>query len=628
MARNASAPRARLVRLVLCLSLLAQPMLAGLSNASAGNSASKVAPPVGKNVSARQEAEADDLPDLDEARRRPRHEPRAIPPIPSRRRRCPPHNKRCNDDIDGRALPASTPATPKKSAQADGGGAGFIASAAGLAFLTLLTAALDGGRPAVDVPLLDFYSGGSYSVSDSAPASPLSEPNYAAAAAPAPFIQAQPTPQPLVTNTSLGAMRSDAPGWTGFQMTTGSQPLTLTALGRLCSPGNSLLHELRVVRASDNVLLAATSVSMSGCAVNQFKYEDLPTPVTLSANTSYVVVSYEVGGDLFYDWTGQWLTTTSVAAVNGAIYTTNGGQTWSLATGNGNSYVPVDFKYQTSEQALGTGLTARYYDNLDFTAYKMTRVDPTIIFDWGPNPPSTSMDADQFSVRWSGMVAPRYSQTYTFYATTDDGVRLWVDGQLIIDKWVDQGPTTWSAQLPLDAGRRYDIRMEFYENFGGAQARLEWQSVSQAREVIPQSRLYPCWKSVADFVKEFFQAALARQPSAAELQDWSGRLAQAQGESQLIEQARALGVALFDLSPSSAYTARNRGDGDFVADLYRGFLQRDPDQSGWNFWLGEVQNHDRATVREAFAQSPEFREKVKRLWDTSAAAVRERGHGL
>lgn len=734
-------------------------------------------------MAARQEAEAEGLPDLDEARSRPQHEPRAIPPIPSRRRRCPPHNRRCNDDIDGRALPASTPAPPGKSAQADDG-AGLIASAAGPTFLTLLTAALGDARPAVDVPLLDFYSGGSYSVSDSAPASPLSEPAGYAAAPALPFVQAQPTPQPFVTNTSLGAMRSDAPGWAGFQITTGSQPLTLTALGRLCSPGNSLLHELHVVRASDNVVMAATGVSMSGCAVNQFKYEDLPTPVTLSANTayvvvsyepggdlfhdwtnswltttadatingavytinggqtwslatgngnsyvpvdfkytpglpsvgfvtgrtsgamradspgwagfkmttasqpvtvtslgrlclpnnslshelkivrvsdnvtlaattvpmsgctsgqfkyaqlassatlaantSYVVVSYEVGGDLFYDWTGQWLTTSSVATVNGAIYTINGGQTWSLATGSGNSYVPVDFKYQTSEQALGTGLTAKYYDNLDFTTYKFTRVDPTINIDWGANPPSGSMGADQFSVRWAGMVAPRYSQTYTFYATTDDGVRVWVDGQLIIDKWVDQGPTTWSAQLPLDAGRQYDIRMEFYDNFGGAQARLEWQSASQAREVIPQSRLYPCWKNVADFVKEFFQAALARQPSSAELQDWSGKLAQAQGEAQLIEEARLLGIALFDLSPSSAYTARGRSDGDFVADLYRGFLQRDPDQSGWNFWLGQLQSQGRANIREAFAQSPEFREKVIRLCDTSAAADVNAGTG-
>src|SRR5687768_15977296 len=236
------------------------------------------------------------------------------------------------------------------------------------------------------------------------------------------------------------------------------------------------------------------------------------------------------------------------------------------------------------------------------------------------------MGADQFSVRWSGMVSPRYTQAYTFYTTTDDGVRLWVDGQLLIDKWVDQGPTQWSGQVALQAGRLYDIRMEFYENGGGAQAKLEWQSASQAREVVPQSRLYGCWKAVEEFVREFYQAALARQPSQAEMSDWSSRLAQAQGETQLVEEARALGVALFDLSPGSAYAARGRSNADFVADLYRGYLQRDPDQDGWSYWLGRV-GEGRGNIREAFAQSSEFAEKVRRLCGVSAGADANAGTG-
>ncbi|MDT7778452.1 MAG: hypothetical protein QOC99_964, partial [Acidobacteriota bacterium] len=501
--------------------------------------------------------------------------PHTVPPVPSTRRRCPPHNRRCNGDESNAPRPDATPApTPRGSRAEHAGESGsVIARFAGQSLLTLVSAALNGGGLASDAPLLDFYAGDAYSVSDSEPESPLSAPADYTASPALPFVQTQETPQPFVTGMSLGAMRSDSPGWTGFQMTTGAQPLTLTALGRLCSPNNSLLHELRVVRASDNVLLATTSVSMSGCMVNQFKYEDLPTPVTLAAYTAYVMVSYEAGGDLFHDWTNSWLTTTSAATINGAIYTINGGQTWSLATGNGNSYVPVDFKYQTDEQGLGTGLTAKYYDNIDFTSYKFTRTDPTVNFDWGNGTPSASMGADQFSVRWTGMVVPRYSQTYTFYTTSDDGVRLWVDGQLVIDKWIDQGPTTWSGQVALQAGRQYDIRVEFYENFGGAQVKLEWQSASQAREVVPQSRLYGCWKEIDRFVKDFFQAALARQPNAAELRDWTGRLAQAQGETQLIEEARVLGISLFNItSPSSAYNTRNRSDGDFVTDLYLGYL--------------------------------------------------------
>src|SRR6185436_14434078 len=73
----------------------------------------------------------------------------------------------------------------------------------------------------------------------------------------------------------------------------------------------------------------------------------------------------------------------------------------------------------------GIGLRADYYDNIDFTGAHLRRLDPVIGFDWGTGPPDPSMGADQFSVRWIGQVQPRFSETYTFYTVSDDGVRLW-----------------------------------------------------------------------------------------------------------------------------------------------------------------------------------------------------------
>jgi len=145
----------------------------------------------------------------------------------------------------------------------------------------------------------------------------------------------------------------------------------------------------------------------------------------------------------------------------------------------------------TTPTSSGTGLTGRYFDNMDFTNLKLTRDDATVNFDWGVGAPHSSVGVDTFTVRWEGKVEPRYSQLYTFYTLTDDGVRLWVNGQLLIDKWIDQGPTEWSGQINLTAGQRYNITMEFYENGGGALAKLSWSSASQAKEIIPQSQLYP-----------------------------------------------------------------------------------------------------------------------------------------
>lgn len=140
--------------------------------------------------------------------------------------------------------------------------------------------------------------------------------------------------------------------------------------------------------------------------------------------------------------------------------------------------------------ATGTGLKGEYYDNQDFTVLKLTRVDATVNFAWGNGSPHASVASDTFSVRWTGQVQAQYSQSYTFYTTSDDGVRLWINGQLIINNWTDHGPTENSGTITLVANQRYDIKMEYYENGGGAVAKLSWSSASQPKQVIPQSRLF------------------------------------------------------------------------------------------------------------------------------------------
>ena len=140
----------------------------------------------------------------------------------------------------------------------------------------------------------------------------------------------------------------------------------------------------------------------------------------------------------------------------------------------------------------GNGLTARYYDDINLTNLFQTRIDATIDFDWGADAPLPGMGSDTFSVRWVGFVLPRFSETYTFTTTTDDGVRLWVEtlATPVIDRWMDQSATSWTGTVTLNAGQLYLIRMDYYENGGAAVSRLEWQSDSQPREVVPQGRLY------------------------------------------------------------------------------------------------------------------------------------------
>lgn len=139
----------------------------------------------------------------------------------------------------------------------------------------------------------------------------------------------------------------------------------------------------------------------------------------------------------------------------------------------------------------GTGLRGDYFDNMDFTGATVRRVDSTVNFDWGTGSPDPIIGPEQFSVRWTGKVQPLFTETYTFSTVSDDGIRLWVNNQLIIDRYYDQAPTEWSGIISLQAGQLYDIRIDYYENGGGAAAQLYWSSPSVSREIIPRTQLYP-----------------------------------------------------------------------------------------------------------------------------------------
>ena len=181
--------------------------------------------------------------------------------------------------------------------------------------------------------------------------------------------------------------------------------------------------------------------------------------------------------------------TVSLGAMPGGNYTVGGANIASVTifpAGNAN----------------GTGLTGMYYNGTSATVNPynpaalftgtpaLTRVDPTVDFNWNSGSPGTGVNATYFGVRWQGQVQPQYSETYYFDTLSDDGVKLWVNGQLVIDGWPTQ-TTDRVGGIALQAGVLYDIKMEYYQGTGGDLAHLYWYSNSQTKQVIPASRLYP-----------------------------------------------------------------------------------------------------------------------------------------
>jgi poly(3-hydroxybutyrate) depolymerase len=131
------------------------------------------------------------------------------------------------------------------------------------------------------------------------------------------------------------------------------------------------------------------------------------------------------------------------------------------------------------------GLQAEYYLGVDLKGTAVKRTETNIAYDWGDAAPMDQMPADRYSVRWTGKVTPLYSETYTFYTLSDDGVRLWVNGIPIVNNWTYHGATENSGAIMLEAGKAYDIKMEYFESGGSAIAKLSWSSLTQTKEIIP-----------------------------------------------------------------------------------------------------------------------------------------------
>ncbi|MBN2315812.1 MAG: hypothetical protein JXM79_17920, partial [Sedimentisphaerales bacterium] len=120
----------------------------------------------------------------------------------------------------------------------------------------------------------------------------------------------------------------------------------------------------------------------------------------------------------------------------------------------------------------------------------LERLDPTVNFNWGTGSPDPSMAADAFAVRWTGEVIIPNSGSYTFHTQTDDGVRLWVNDEPLIDNWTDHSSTHDSGTIELIGGRRYPVKLEYYENGGDAVCQLSWEGPGIVRSPIPTHYLW------------------------------------------------------------------------------------------------------------------------------------------
>jgi hypothetical protein len=142
----------------------------------------------------------------------------------------------------------------------------------------------------------------------------------------------------------------------------------------------------------------------------------------------------------------------------------------------------------------GTGLQGQYHNNRTLSgAAVLTRLDATVDFNWGNgSPQGGTVSSDNFSVRWTGRLEAPVAGVYRLATVSDDGVRVKVGGQLVIDNWTDHAPTrNETRELSLTAGQQVPIEVEYYEAAGGTEMRLQWTFPGQGWQTVPKERLYP-----------------------------------------------------------------------------------------------------------------------------------------
>ncbi|MGW7609508.1 PA14 domain-containing protein [Streptomyces sp. NPDC054766] len=142
------------------------------------------------------------------------------------------------------------------------------------------------------------------------------------------------------------------------------------------------------------------------------------------------------------------------------------------------------------------GLKGEYYTQsapgaFDFHELKATGLDTNLDFDnLEPRLAFATGRSDDVNVRWTGRIVPEKTGAHTFSIIGDNGFRLWVDGHLAIDHWVDDWDREQTSQsIDLTAGQAYDIKVEYFEHFGGSNLHLRWTPPGGAKTAVPQSAL-------------------------------------------------------------------------------------------------------------------------------------------
>ncbi|MBA3700637.1 MAG: FecR domain-containing protein [Planctomycetes bacterium] len=142
--------------------------------------------------------------------------------------------------------------------------------------------------------------------------------------------------------------------------------------------------------------------------------------------------------------------------------------------------------------AVGTGLFGQYFNDIEMTQPVFSRIDRDLYFNFGrDSSPDPRIKPSTFAIRWTGQLQPKVSGRHVILCQVDDGVRIRIDGRLIMEDWRVYEPRWIRAEVDLDAGRRHALEVEYYQDKERTVIQLWWQAKGVPQEIIPTSQLFP-----------------------------------------------------------------------------------------------------------------------------------------
>lgn len=159
-----------------------------------------------------------------------------------------------------------------------------------------------------------------------------------------------------------------------------------------------------------------------------------------------------------------------------------------------NTYIGTVIPAEHLFTADGTrgGLTTDFYNGQHFEKQVASRVESKLDFDWNNGSRPAGVNQHYYSIRFSGRVLTPEAGEYTFVTTSNDGIRVWVNDELVIDNWTDHGSQIDMGKITLAANTKYNVKMEYYQTLGGAITKLAWitpsETAKRATQAVPPAK--------------------------------------------------------------------------------------------------------------------------------------------